>query len=120
MSEEQERGKLGEKMAAEFLQGKGYSVLATNYVYDKAEVDIIAEHDRRIVFVEVKTRESAYLSAPEYTVSPRKQKQIIKAADAYLKEHHIEKEARFDIVTVIVNSKYKKLDHLEDAFFPTV
>jgi len=120
MSEEHERGKLGEKMAAEHLQGRGYAILATNYLYGKAEVDIVAEKDGRIVFVEVKTRQSAYLSAPAYTVSPRKQKQIIKAADAYMKEQNSGREARFDVITVIVNSKYQKLDHLEDAFFPTL
>ena len=120
MSDHIELGKLGEKMAAEHLDKKGFKILDKNYSFGKAEVDIVAMKDNKIVFVEVKTRESAYLSAPEHTVSVKKQKQIVKAADAYLKEHNLEQESRFDIISIIVNSKYNKLDHMEDAFYPTL
>ena len=120
MSQHNEIGKLGEKMAAEHLQKKGYSILKQNYVFGKAEVDIVAEINKQLVFVEVKTRQSSYLSDPEYTVSMRKQKLVIKAADAYIKEFDLDMEARFDIITIIVNGQYTKLDHLEDAFYPTV
>jgi putative endonuclease len=95
MTDHIELGKLGEKMAAEHLDKMGFKILAKNYVFGKAEVDIVAMKDNKIVFVEVKTRESSYLSGPGYTVSTKKQKQIIKAADAYLKEHLLEQESRF-------------------------
>jgi putative endonuclease len=120
MSDHNELGKLGEKMAAEHLDKKGYKILDKNYSFGKAEVDIVAMKNNKVVFVEVKTRESSYLSAPEYTISPKKQKQIIKAADAYLKEHNLEQESQFDIITIIVNSQYSKLDHMEGAFYPTL
>ena len=119
MTDHIELGKLGEKMAAEHLDKKGFQILHKNYVYGRAEVDIVAMKDNTIVFVEVKTRESSYLSAPEYTVSLKKQRQIIKAADAYLKEHQLEQESRFDIISIIINSQYNKLEHLEHAFYPT-
>lgn len=120
MNKQLELGKLGEKMAAELLLKKGYSILKQNYFFGKAEVDIVAQINNQLVFVEVKTRESSYLSEPEYTVSMKKQRQVIKAADAYVKEFDLDLESRFDIVTVIVNSQYTKVDHLEDAFYPTV
>ena len=120
MSEHNDLGKLGEKMAAELLRKKGYNILAQNYFFGKAEVDIVAGKDNQLIFVEVKTRQSSYLSDPEYTVSMKKQKQVIKAADAYVKEHDLDFESRFDIITVIVNKEYTKVDHLEDAFYPTV
>jgi putative endonuclease len=120
MSEQSEIGKLGEKMAAEHLRKKGYSILKQNYFFGKAEVDIVAQIADQLVFVEVKTRQSAYLSDPEYTVSMKKQKQVIKAADAYVKEFDLDMESRFDLVTIIVNGQYTKVDHLEDAFYPTV
>lgn len=120
MSEHNELGKLGEKMAAEHLRKNGYNILKQNYVFGKAEVDIVAEKNNQLVFVEVKTRQSAYLSDPEYTVSMKKQKQIIKASDAYIKEFDLDMESRFDIITIVINGQYKKLDHLEDAFYPTV
>ena len=120
MNKQLELGKLGEKLAADLLREKGYSILAQNYFFGKAEVDIVAQIDNQLVFVEVKTRESSYLSDPEYTVSMKKQRLIIKASDAYVKEHDLDLESRFDIITVIINNQYKKLDHLEGAFFPTV
>ena len=120
MNKHLELGKLGEKMAAELLRKKGYSILKQNYFFGKAEVDIVAQVNNQLVFVEVKTRESSYLSDPEYTVSMKKQRLVIKAADAYVKEFDLDLESRFDVVTVIVNKQYTKIDHLEDAFFPTV
>ncbi len=120
MSEHSEIGKLGEKMAAEHLRKKGYSILKQNYFFGKSEVDIVAQIADQLVFVEVKTRQSAYLSDPEYTVSMKKQKQVIKAADAYIKEFDLDMESRFDLITIIVNGDYTKVDHLEDAFYPTV
>ncbi len=118
MSEHNDLGKLGEKMAAEHLRKKGYNILKQNYSYGKAEVDIVAEKDNKLVFVEVKTRQSAYLTDPEFMVPVKKQKQVIKAADAYIKEYDLDVESRFDIITVIVNKEYSRVDHLEDAFFP--
>jgi putative endonuclease len=120
MSEHNELGKLGEKLAAEHLREKGYTIIKQNYVFGKSEVDIVAQINNQLVFVEVKTRQSAYLSDPEYTISMKKQRQVIKAADAYVKENDLDMESRFDVITVIVNSQYKKVDHIEDAFYPVV
>jgi len=120
MSEHNELGKLGEKLAAEHLRKKGYTIITQNYFYGKAEVDIVARTDKHLVFVEVKTRQSSYLSDPEFMVPMKKQRQVIKAADAYVKEFDLDVESRFDIITVIVNKEYTKVDHLEDAFYPTV
>jgi putative endonuclease len=120
MSEHNELGKIGEKMAAEHLRKKGYNILKQNYVFGKAEVDIVAEKNNQLVFVEVKTRQSSYLSDPEFMVPMKKQKQVIKAADAYIKEFDLDMESRFDIITIIVNNEYTKVDHLEDAFYPTL
>ena len=120
MSKESELGIEGENLACEMLKKKGYLIRKRNYRFYGAEVDIIAEKDKVIVFVEVKARESDYLSDVALLVPMKKQKQIIKAADAYLKENDLSNEGRFDIVIAIINSKHKKLDHLEDAFYPTI
>ena len=120
MNKQLELGKLGEKLAAEHLLDKGYTILARNYSFGRAEVDIVAQDGDQLVFVEVKTRESSYLSDPEYTIPMKKQRQVVKASDAYVKEHDLENESRFDVITVIVNRQYTKIDHLEDAFYPVV
>ena len=120
MSQPSDLGKLGEQLAAEHLRKKGYAIITQNFVSGKAEVDIIAGKDDKIIFVEVKTRESAYLSDPSLMVPMKKQKQIIKAADAYLKEFGDDAKPRFDIIAIVTNSDYTKINHIEDAFYPTL
>jgi transcription-repair coupling factor (superfamily II helicase) len=58
MAEHNELGKLGEELAAEYLQKKGYVILATNWVFQKAEIDILAQKENTLAVVEVKTRSS--------------------------------------------------------------
>jgi putative endonuclease len=120
MSKASDLGKQGEDLACEMLRKKGYRIRQRNFRFDRAEVDIIAQQDEMIVFVEVKARETDFLSDPSLLVPMKKQRQIIKAADAYLKESNLDNAGRFDIVVAIINSKGKKLDHLVDAFYPTL
>jgi putative endonuclease len=121
MSDASELGKIGEKLASEHLEKNGYKILARNYKFtSKAEVDIVASKDGHIIFVEVKTRISNYLNDPALMVPLKKQKQIIKAADEYIKEHDIDMPWRFDIISIVVNSKERKIEHIEDAFYPTL
>lgn len=113
-----ELGQIGESIACDDLRKKGYTILRRNYIFDHSEIDIVAEYEGRIVFVEVKTRISSYLTDPSQLVSLGKQKQIIKAADQYIKDYYPEREWRFDIVVVITNSEYTSIEHIEDAFYP--
>ena len=115
-----ELGDIGESLACDMLRNKGYKVLRRNYIFNKSEIDIIAEHNDKLVFVEVKTRISSYLTDPSLLVSIGKQKHIIRAADQYVKDYYPEKEWRFDIVVVITNSEYTSIEHIEDAFYPMV
>lgn len=120
MADHNDLGKLGEEMATAFLEKKGYEILARNFTYVKAEVDIIAKKDGQLVVVEVKTRNSNFMAGPEITVTKKKQKSIIKAANAYIDENALDIETRFDIISIILNSKEKIIDHIEDAFYPTI
>ncbi len=115
--DKKELARKGEELAAAHLLSSGHKILRRNYRFDKAEVDIISEHEDQIVFTEVKTRISAYLSDPALLVPVSKQKQIIKVADQFLKVHYPEKEARFDIAVVITNSEYTNIDHIVDAYY---
>ena len=113
-----ELGKEGEEMACRHLQEKGYQILAQNWRFGRAEIDIIAQTDDTIVFVEVKTRETAIFGDPAQAVTKSKQSQIIKAAHQYLLEKDVDVEARFDIVAIIINQYRRDLEHIEDAFSP--
>ncbi|HRH65066.1 MAG TPA: YraN family protein [Bacteroidia bacterium] len=115
---DKELGKKGELLACEYLRKKGYLIHRQNYTFDRAEVDIVAEDQGMLVFVEVKTRISAFLSDPSLLVPIKKQKQVIKAADEFVKQVFPEKEGRFDILIVITNEQYTSIEHLVDAFYP--
>ncbi len=115
-----ELGKLGEAIALKHLLDKGFTVHRKNFIFNHAEVDIVAEINGMLVFVEVKTRKSAYLSDPSLLVSRKKQKQIVKVSDHYAREFHPLKESRFDIIVIVTNDKYTSLEHIEDAFYPMV
>ena len=114
-------GKQGEQLAKEYLVQKGYKILHSNWRYQKAEVDIIAETENFIVFVEVKTRAANRILEPEQAVDAKKQQLLIIAANGYCDTFDVEKELRFDVVSVILNSNQSpEITHIEEAFYPTI
>ncbi|MEM7187675.1 MAG: YraN family protein, partial [Bacteroidota bacterium] len=93
MAQHNELGKMGEAIAARFLHEQGYTILATNYTYLKAEIDIIAQKEEdTVVIVEVKTRNSSFFGDPQSFVTPAKVKQLVKAANEYMIEHSLDAE----------------------------
>ena len=111
-------GKEGELSAARFLKKKGYSILETNYRYERYEIDIIAETGSTIIFVEVKTAKDRTFGYPEERVDSVKQKKISIAAQAYIDQHHLEDyDYRFDVISIIQNSQKREITHIEDAFW---
>ncbi|PWI30016.1 endonuclease [Flavobacteriaceae bacterium LYZ1037] len=119
MAQHNELGEWGEQFAAEYLIKKGYEILERNYFYDRAEVDIIAKTNAgdSMVCVEVKTRNSDFFGDPQSFVSQGKIKLLVKAMDAYLMEHDISLETRFDVIAIIKNKSTEELTHYEDAFY---
>jgi len=111
-------GREGEKRAREYLEGKGYKILEINWRHLKLEIDLIAQSDETIVFVEVKLRKNDEYGEPELFVNKKKQNFIIKAANAYLELHSVSLESRFDIIAL--SGEKKDIIHLEGAFFPTL
>lgn len=121
MARHNELGILGEKIAREYLQGKGYKIMDYNWRFLKDELDIIAEHDDTLVVIEVKTRSSWQYGEPHEAVTPKKQKFIVRAADAYVLEKEIDKEVRFDVISIVMaGNDVSELTHIEDAFYATM
>jgi putative endonuclease len=112
-----ELGKIGEQIAVDFLMSKGYTILERNYTFQKAEIDIIAQHENKIIVVEVKTRNSAFFGSPQDFVTPAKIKLIVKASNEYIISNDIELEVRFDIVAILKNQKLEEIEHFENAFY---
>jgi putative endonuclease len=120
MAESHNLGQKGEDLAADYLQKSGYKILFRNWKWGKNEIDIIAENNDFIAFVEVKTRHDDFRMHPITAVTKEKQKSIIRAAGGYIQKFNIDKEGRFDIITVIKSIDTFKIDHLENAFYPTL
>jgi len=114
-----ELGRQGEERAARYLRKKGYKILDRNYYTRYGELDIVCEYKREIIFVEVKTRKSLKYGTPEEAITYRKMNHIKKAALIYLNEkEQAYVGIRFDVLTIIVDEKNKKLliNHIENAF----
>ncbi|HXJ99563.1 MAG TPA: YraN family protein [Gelidibacter sp.] len=117
MAQHNELGKIGEKLAADYLLSKGYEIVCKNYFYQKAEIDIIAKHNNMMICVEVKTRNSDFFGDPQEFVSPSKIKLLVKAMDAFIIENDITLETRFDIIAILKNKSKEELTHYENAFY---
>ena len=110
-------GKKGEELAIRFLKKSGYRILEKNYVCKLGEIDIIAKEKDTLAFIEVKTRTSTLYGPPELSVTPFKQMQLSKVALNFLKEMGLEDvKARFDVVSILLDSKGEKIELIRDAF----
>lgn len=117
MLNKRQRGIAGEELAVDFLLKKGYRILERNYRFERGEIDIIAEDNNTLVFVEVKTRRSKEFGEPEDAVTPGKQKQIKQTAEGYIFQYQIDdRSCRFDIVAIDIGMKEPSIRHIEDAF----
>ncbi len=119
MARHNDDGKQAEQIAKEFLEAKGYQILEENWRYKRAEVDLIANINNIIVFVEVKARSGTGFGLPEDFVDIKKQKLLSLAANEYifLKAH--EGEIRFDVVAILFKKGFESFDvkQIEDAFW---
>lgn len=118
-------GNLGERAAVSYLRKNRYKIIKKNYTAVGAEIDIIAEKDGVTAFIEVKTRNVKYLgykeARPASSVTPEKQRKIIKAASYYQSHNNIKTRLRFDIIEVYTEGegravKIKEIKHLIGSF----
>ena len=119
MAEHNNFGRKGEALAKDFLESAGYEILEENWTFHKSEVDLIAYKNAKIIFVEVKSRNSNQFGDPEDFVLIPKQQQMTLAADEYIYLMNHQGEVRFDIISILFNKKGEPvLNHIEDAFWP--
>ncbi len=121
MDSRQTTGKFGEDMAADYLEGKGFSILARNWRSGHYELDIVALDGDGIHFVEVRTRINPEI-LPQETVKSPKQRKVVEAAKRFLKEEAYRNfsdfEAFFDVVGVTVAGEGSVLEYIPQAFIP--
>ena len=116
MADHNELGKEGEDLAVTHLLKNGYKIVARNFRYQKAEVDIIARKNDVLAVIEVKTRSTPDFGDPQNFVKQKQINSLVKAIDHFVNEHNLEVNVRFDIVAIIKNKAGTRIEHLEDAF----
>jgi putative endonuclease len=120
MATHNDLGRKGEAMAKAHLEATGYEIMDENWVFGKAEIDLIAYKNSIIIFTEVKTRTGNGFGEPEDFVDARKQRLLVEAADEYIYLMNHEGEVRFDIISILFDrNNNHTLKHIEDAFWPS-
>ena len=117
MSKSYDFGVESENRAVKYLVKSGYKILARNYRYLKAEIDIIALKENILVVVEVKARSASIFGNPEDAVSSKKIKLLVLAADHFIQTRELNYNVRFDVITYVVEKQKWTQNHIENAFY---
>lgn len=111
------KGNIGERFASEFLKKQGYEIIKENYTDRYGEIDIIAEKDGYIIFVEVKARKTGSVVKPSEAVTPDKQKKLIKASMSFLQGLDRELQPRYDVIAIeLADERVCSVRHIKSAF----
>jgi putative endonuclease len=113
-------GRKGEAIAVKLLQDKGLTILETNWIYDRKELDIIALDGDLLVIVEVKSRTWERYEDPADSMTDGKIRNILEATEAYMFENNIDREVRFDLISIIYFKEHVQSEHIQSAFLPMV
>jgi len=119
MANHNNTGQLGEKMAAEYLLEKGFSILHQNWRHSHWEVDVIASINGILHFIEVKTRRTNKFGFPEDDVTKKKLENLINASEEYLLVYPDWKQIQFDILSIsILKNQPAEYFFIEDVYIP--
>jgi putative endonuclease len=118
MAAHNDSGRHAEVEAAKWLESKGYTLLATNYRFQHAEIDLIMTYQGLLIFIEVKFRSGTGFGYAEEFVQVAKKRLIVKAADQYIYKKDWHHDIRFDIVGVYLDLQGRlHFKQFEDAFY---
>ncbi len=114
----QQLGQAAEDFAVRYLKKEGFAVIARNYRYQRAEIDIVAQKNQLLVFVEVKARSNDQFGDPETFVSAKQKARVRTAAEHYISTNNWDYAIRFDIIAVLQRKgSRREITHFEDAFY---
>ena len=111
-------GILGEKLARDFLEKRGYQILQTNYRCPEGEIDIVARHKDSLVFIEVRTKKSLEFGTPEESITPAKMEKLRVVAAHYQQTHdNLPDSWRIDVVAIELDhrDKISRIELIENA-----
>ncbi len=110
-------GKRGEDMAVQDLIRRNYSIVARNWHCKFGELDIVAQQNTNMVFIEVKTRAGDNPGNPFENITPTKCKRLIASVHLYLAQHHLDNiQWRIDAIGIAIpRNGQPVIEHVEDA-----
>jgi putative endonuclease len=118
MNNNRATGNKGEEMAAQYLVQQGYTIVERNWRYKYWEVDIIANKDKRLHFIEIKTRTSDKFGNPEESISKKKMINLRNAAEEYQYMHPEWNYVQFDVLAITMYyNKPVEYFFIEDVYF---
>lgn len=111
-------GKEGEELAVEYLVKLGYVIRDRNWRFSNMELDIIAQANNMLIFVEVKTRSNDF---DEELINKKKINNLTRAANAYIHQFNLPQPVQFDLVIVMMGEDGEsEIEHIPDAFRPNL
>lgn len=112
-------GSLGENIAKDYLEKKGYRIIDQNYRTRYSEIDLIAIYRQVLIFVEVRAKTGECFGSPEETLSKKKINKISRNCLAYLHQNGWKKDYRIDAVCVVFSKgkKLERISHYKDIIF---
>ena len=115
-----DKGRGAEMLAACYLRARGHRIWKANWRWGKKELDLITLHRNELVIVEVKARMDNAVNDPSEVVDPAKQRNMVLAADAFIRLYGCCRPTRFDVIAVIYRGSDVDIEHIENAFYPVV
>ena len=116
MAKHNKLGKEGALIAFMILQRDKFTILETNWRFEKTEIDIIAQKDNLLIFTQVKTTRSNKFKKLSDSIEKNKITLYKKAVKNYLEQYPSESEVRFDVVNIIIGKDETQIEHIPNAF----
>jgi putative endonuclease len=113
-------GRNAEQVAAGYLKARGYRIWKCNWRWGNKELDLVTLHRNELVIVEVKSRIENAVNDPSVVIDRIKERNIVLAAEAFIRLHGCSRPTRFDVIAVIYRNSGMEIEHLENAFYPGV
>ena len=113
----QRLGVLGERIAERWLRKHGYTILARRFKHGRRDIDLVAQRDQTVAFVEVKARKGVEFGDPVEAVHHRKQRELTRSARVWIDRHGRDGELyQFDVVGILVADERVQVKHVTNAF----
>ena len=116
----QETGQRAEQLAVDYLLTQGFTIRATNWRMGHKEIDIVAEKDGRLHVVEVRSLTTSFFQQPYQSIDRVKERNLITAANAYVRYHKLSMEVQLDVVSIVFDGETHSLDYFPNAIYPKV